>query len=403
MLLESIKFALEALGRNAMRSALTALGVLIGVGAVITMVTIGEGASAKVRGEISKLGSNLLVLKSGQQMRGGSGISIHAAPFDYADIQALQNEVRGLRYVAPYSSRPLLAVARNVNWKATIAGTENGYFLAHDWKAAKGRLFTDQETYNGRPVCIIGETVRKRLFGAKDGVGEALRFGSVPCTVIGTLAPRGLSGANGEDDNLVALPFDAYQRRVQGKPDIDAIYMAAFPGTDTERLTSKIAGLMRERRGLGAGQAEDFSILDMRQVADSMAATAETLTLFLGAIAAVSLLVGGIGIMNIMLVSVTERSREIGVRLAIGALPSQVKLQFLVEAVVLTMIGGFAGIVGGIAAAALIVPAFELPLVIDPAIVALSLAVSVAIGVGFGYLPAARAARLDPIEALRRE
>lgn len=403
MLLESLRLAVEALGRNALRSSLTALGIFIGVAAVITMVTIGRGATAKVGEEIGRLGSDLLTLGPGQQRRAGSGASTASGAFDYSDIEALQSEISGLRQAAPLASQPMLAVARNKNWTANVAGTENGYFLARGWRMAQGRMFTEQETYNGRPVCIIGETVRRRLFGERNGLNEALRIGTVPCIVIGILAARGQSGAAEDDDNLIAVPFDTYQRRIQGSPDIEKIVMAVYPGADLMRVKSAIMGLMRERRSIGARDEDDFELLDMRQVAQSMEATTRTLTLFLGAIAAVSLLVGGIGIMNIMLVSVAERTREIGVRLAIGALPSQVRLQFLVEAVLLTTMGGLIGVAAGIGAAAFAAPVLGIPLVIDPFVVVISVSVSVGLGVGFGYAPAASAASLDPIEALRHE
>lgn len=403
MLLESIRFAIEALSRNALRSALTALGIFIGVGAVIAMISIGQGAGARVKSEIAKLGSDLITIKTGQQMRSGAGLRMAAEPFEYSDIPALQSMARGIKHIAPYASRQQRAVARNLNWSVQVAGTESGYFLARDWPLAHGRLFTEEETFNGRAVCIIGDKVRARLYADHDPLGEPLRIGTIPCTVIGVLAARGQSGAAEDEDNIVALPFDAFQRRIQGTPRFESIVLSAHPGTNLRHLKNSIAAILRERRGIAPGVEDDFSILDMRQVAESMAATTRTMTLFLGAIAAVSLLVGGIGIMNIMLVSVIERTKEIGVRLAIGALPSQIRLQFLVEAVMLTSLGGLIGIAGGVAAAAMATPALGVPLIIDPAVIASSVAVSVLLGLGFGYLPAAKAARLHPIEALRRD
>ncbi|MGF1650250.1 MAG: ABC transporter permease [Hyphomicrobiaceae bacterium] len=399
---ELIIMACEAIARNAMRSALTALGVLIGIASVIAMVSIGKGAAERVRGEIARLGSDLLTVSVGQSMRGGKGTSIKAQAFDYADVEALRREITGIRHLAPASSKPLRAVARNVNWAATVVGTETQYFAARGWRLAQGRSFTEFEMYNGRPVCILGTTVARRLYGRVDVVGEALRVGPLPCAVVGVLAERGQSG-NDDADNIIAIPFDAFQRRVQGSPDITSIVIAAYPGTDMAHLKMRVVGLMRERRGLRLGEENDFSILDLRDVARSMTTATETLTLFLAAIAAVSLLVGGIGIMNIMLVSVAERTKEIGTRLAIGAAPSQIRRQFLIEAVLLTGLGGILGIAVGLAAAAIIAPAMGLPWVIDPSVVVLAVAISVCLGVGFGYAPASRAARLDPVEALRHD
>lgn len=401
MLVESIRLAIEALSRNALRSALTTLGVLIGAGAVIAMITIGQGASVNVRNEIARLGAEVLTLSVGQQKRGGQGAAITAAPFDYSDVEAIRAEIRGLRHVAPFAFQDGRVAARNVNWSVRIVGTESAYFQARDWSLAAGRLFTDDEMYNGKAVCIIGETVRNKLYGNADGVGEYMRVGALACTVAGVLKARGQAGAGNDDDNIVAIPFDTFQRRIQGASDIQSIVMSAFPSANMERVKMNLSGLMRERRDLAVGEFDDFSLLDMRQVAQSMTSATRTMTLFLGAIAAVSLVVGGIGIMNIMLVSVTERTREIGVRLTIGALPSQIRMQFLCEAVLLTLAGGFLGIVAGLATAALAAPHLSIPFVFEPSVVIVTIAISTVLGVGFGFAPAAKASALDPIDCLR--
>jgi putative ABC transport system permease protein len=401
MWLEAVRMAAEALARNRLRSLLTGLGILIGIAATIAMMSVGQGAAARVKGEIGRLGSDLLTVSISQSVRGG--MSIGAKPFDYADIEALRRDVNGIRHSAPIASRPLRVVTRNVNWTATVLGTESAYFDAVGWRLAHGRPFTPTELYNGRPVCVLGTRVARQLFGRLDVVGEALRVATVPCTVIGVLTERGQAGRAEDGDNLVAMPFDTYQRRIQGSPDIQSIAIAAYPSADMDRLKMRVIGLLRERRHLALGVENDFAVLDMRQVAQSMASTARTFTLFLGSIAVISLVVGGIGIMNIMLVSVTERTREIGVRLALGAGPSDIRRQFLIEAVLLTSAGGIAGIVAGTAAAALIAPQFGVPWVVDPMVVIGAALTAVLVGIGFGYGPAATAARLDPATALRHD
>ena len=403
MFIEAIRLALEALQRNILRSLLTSLGVLIGVASVIAMLMIGRGASENVRAQIADLGSDVLTLATGQQKRGGRGASVNAKPFDYADVEAIRGEVRGLRYVAPLSTATERAGARNANWNVRVVGTENAYFKVRGWKLASGRFFDETEVYNGAGVCIIGDTVRRQLFGERDAVSEPMRIARVACRVIGVLAARGQSGAAEDDDNVVVVPFDMFQRRIKGAPDVDSIVMAAYREANIDRLRMKLEGLMRERRSLNANDPDDFSIIDMRQVAQAMTSATQTLTLFLAAIAAVSLVVGGIGIMNIMLVSVTERAHEIGVRLTIGALPSQIRLQFLCEAILLTMLGSCLGIVTGIGAAALAAPRMSIPFVLDPLLIAATVATASVIGIAFGYAPASKAAALDPAEALRQK
>jgi putative ABC transport system permease protein len=401
MLLETIRLAAEALSRNLMRSLLTMLGIVIGVAAVVAMVTIGNGATARVEAEIAKLGTDLLTLNVGQNLRGSTSVSISGDPFDYDDVAALRKQVRGLRAVAPFASDETRVIAGRRNWMANVSGTENDYFIARSWKLAAGRFFTGHEAYTGKPVCIIGQTVRESLFPDSDGLGEFMRIDSIPCTVVGVLSMRGQSGSANDDDNIVAVPFNIYQRRIQGTPDIDSIVMAVYRNGNTRWAKSQVRQLMRERRGIDGNDPEDFAVLDMRQAAEAMAATTRTMTSLLGAIAAVSLLVGGIGIMNIMLVSVTERTREIGVRLAIGALPGQVMAQFMVEAMMLTGVGGVLGAVVGLLLAAMVSTSLGVPFVPDAGIVAIALSVSFVLGIVFGYTPAMRAARLDPIEALR--
>ncbi|MDX2259123.1 MAG: ABC transporter permease [Hyphomicrobiaceae bacterium] len=402
MLLETLKLAVEALLRHPMRAGLTMLGVIIGVAAVIALVNVGTGAAVRVEGEIARLGANLLTIEVGQTLRAGGGAVGEADPFDMTDVEALRSQARGLRSVTPLSTQQARAVAGSRNTLALAAGVEPEYFRARAWRIASGRLFNGFEVEAKKAVCILGASAREALFPSGDGLAEMIRVGGAPCTVVGVLERRGGAGATAsDDDRMVAMPFGAFARRVQGSPDIRSIVIETLPKADGAPLRAQVRSLMRERRGLSPSLPDDFALIDMRQAASAMQATTATMTGLLGAIAAVSLLVGGIGIMNIMLVSVTERTREIGVRLAIGALPGHVMGQFLMEAVMLSLAGGVIGILVGVVAGAMLAPALGLPVVIDPAILLVALSVSVGLGIVFGYAPAQRAARLDPIVALR--
>jgi putative ABC transport system permease protein len=400
---ETFAFAYVSLRRSGLRSALTALGIVIGVASVVAMSTIGRGTAARIGEEIRKLGTQLITVRVGQDVRAGSGTSADAKPFDYDDVEALRAQIRSLRVVAPVSEQKIRVSARRANWLATVTGTESEYLEARRWRLQAGRTFTGHEVYAGKNVCIIGATVREKLFNGADPIGEILRIKSLPCEIVGILAPRGQSGLAYDEDNTVLTPLYGFQRRIQGTPNIQSIVILAHPDADTTRAKARIEGLLRERRGIAAGQSDNFHVLEMRQIAEAAAGTTRTLTALLAAIAAVSLLVGGIGIMNIMLVAVSERTVEIGVRLAIGALPRQVMTQFLAEAVLLSVIGGTIGIFAGLAAAALSQRWVPVPFIIDPQIIALAFFTSVAVGILFGYAPAARAARLDPARALRSQ
>jgi putative ABC transport system permease protein len=401
MLQEAIKLALQAIRRNAMRSFLTVLGIVIGVGAVIAMVTIGNGTTEKVRMELAKLGSNLLFMRPGQFGPGRS--SSTAKPFNVRDVEAIKGQLQGVRAIAPVSQQAATIVFGTENRVSVVIGTDNAYFTTQDWLLTAGRQFLDGEVRAGRAACIIGQTVKEKLFGAAGAVGETLRVKKVACEVIGVLAGKGESSFGTDQDDIVIMPLRAFQRRIAGNSDISAINISAQAGVDTARVQADLERLMRERRGIVTGKDDDFSVRDTRQLAQTMTGTTEILTGLLGAVASVSLLVGGIGIMNIMLVSVTERTREIGIRLAIGALERQVLSQFLVEAVVLSGFGGIIGIALGLGLAALATQALAVPFLFNAGIVILAFTFSALVGVVFGYFPARRAAHLDPIEALRHE
>jgi putative ABC transport system permease protein len=400
MLWETVRLAFQAILRNALRSFLTVLGVVIGVGAVIAMVTIGNGTTAQVQSEISALGTNLLFLRPGQ---GFGPRQTDAANFTMADAEAIERQIGGLQAVAPTVSSGAKAVYGNQNWSTTVTGTTAGFFTARDWPLTEGRQFLDSELRSGKAVCVIGATIKKELFGNTDPLGENIRLNTVPCEVIGILAEKGQSSFGQDQDDSVLMPIRTVQRRFLGNSDIRSIYMSAADGVDTAKIKRDVTFLMRERRRIGAGQEDNFRVNDMAEMVATMTTTTRMLTGLLAAVAAVSLLVGGIGIMNIMLVSVTERTREIGIRLAIGAEESQVLMQFLVEAVVLSLFGGLIGIALGLGLSGLASGLLGVPFILDTSIVALAFAFSAAVGVVFGYFPARRAAHLDPIEALRHE
>ena len=401
MLWNALHVALEEVRRNLMRSILTILGIVIGVAAVITMVTMGSGATAQVTEQIASLGSNLLIVMPGQSL--GPGQRSTAPPFDLDDAEAILAQVRSVRAVAPQSTSPATAIYGNENWSTTVTGVTDGFFAVRNWPVVLGRTFLDAELRAGTAVCIIGDTVRKELFGQSEAIGERIRLGKLACKVIGLLESKGQSAMGRDQDNLVLVPLRTFQRRVSGTTDIAMIQVSISDALSTDKAKRDIVYLMRERRRVSAVEDDDFTVLDTREIAETLTGTTRVLTLLFGAVAAVSLLVGGIGIMNIMLVSVTERTREIGIRLAIGAFEHEVLMQFLVEASVLSSFGGVFGIVVALAASAALADFMQVPFILDPAIVVIAFAFSVAVGVIFGYLPARRAAHLDPIEALRHE
>ncbi|SEH90652.1 putative ABC transport system permease protein [Rhizobium tibeticum] len=402
MFFETLKLALRAISRNMLRSFLTVLGVVIGVAAVIALVTIGNGTTAQVSAELSRLGTNMLFARPGQF--GPGRASSEARRFTIKDVDAIRDQVNGLRATAPLNQTTATAIYGGQSHSTTVMGTTNDYFIAQDWDMAIGRIF-DAAEERGRPRCILGETVRSRLFGGADPTGQQIRVGKVSCSVIGVLAKRGQSGMGNDQDDVIIMPVKVYQRRVGGKANanVQMIVISARDGVSTTKVQDETENLLRERRKIIPGREDDFSVNDMTQIAEAMTGTTTLLTSLLGAVAAISLLVGGIGIMNIMLVSVTERTREIGIRLAIGALENQVLLQFLVEAVALSVFGGVAGILLGVGLGYGAVTVLNVPFVVSPMMIAVAFAFSAAIGMVFGYFPARRAAQLNPIEALRHE
>ena len=403
MLCNAILLAFREIRRNVMRSALTMLGIVIGVAAVITMVTLGRGATAQVTAEIASMGSNLLYMRQGQRFRGPGGVRAPTDPFDLDDVEAIVREISAVAAAAPVTSGSVLAIYGNENWTTSVTGTDNAFFKAREWSIEAGRQFTDSELHAGKPVCILGNTVRKELFGTQDPLGASIRIGKLSCQVIGVLEPKGQSTFGRDQDDFIVVPVRTFQRRISGNQDISAIYVSAQASDVTEKVKQDIELLMRQRRHISLTEEDDFHVRDMKEIVTRVTSTTRVLTALLGAVAAVSLVVGGIGIMNIMLVSVTERTREIGIRLAIGAMERDVLRQFLVEAIVLSSLGGLVGIVLGLASSAIAAPILGVPFIFDPVIMVIAFAFSGAVGVIFGYFPARKAARLDPIEALRHE
>jgi putative ABC transport system permease protein len=401
MFLQTVLMALREIRRNTLRSVLTMLGVVIGVGAVIALVSVGRGATQKVTEDISKLGKNLLMVSAGARVRGGASSAAQA--LNMADLQAIDREISGVEAVAPGSSSQQQVIYGNKNASTSVTGTDNNFFQVRGYTIDRGRQFTKGEAQSGLPVCVLGNTVKTELFGTQDPLNKAVRVGKVSCLVIGTLVSKGTAGMGQDQDDLMLMPLSAFQRRITGNNDVSLILVSAEEGADTSIVAESIRALLRQRRHRPLGSDDDFNVRDMAEIADTVTSTTNALTALLGAIAAVSLLVGGIGIMNIMLVSVTERTREIGIRLAIGAFAGEVMMQFLLEAIVLSTLGGVIGVILGLIGSFFAARSLGLPFVIPPEIVALAFAFSALVGVLFGYLPARKAAQLNPIEALRHE
>jgi putative ABC transport system permease protein len=347
------------------------------------------------------MGSNMLMVSPGKRL--GPGQSSGNVPFKEADAEAISREVSSIAAVAPVSSQSSQAIFGNQNWTTQVTGSDNQYFYVTNRTVATGRQFSESELRAGAAVCIIGETVRKKLFGGQDALGEKIRLQKLSCEVIGLLEGKGQSSMGMDQDDVVVIPLRTLQRRVTGKQDIGMIQVSVQQGASTDKALKDIAKLMRERRHLAPSDDDNFNVMDMKEISKMLTGTTELLTALLSAVAAVSLLVGGIGIMNIMLVSVTERTREIGVRLAIGAMEREVLMQFLVEAVVLSSLGGIIGIILALAASIWLAGLLRVPFVFNGPIVFVAFLFSAAVGMIFGYFPALKAARLDPIEALRHE
>ncbi|WP_353568222.1 ABC transporter permease [Haloferula sargassicola] len=401
MLLNALLIAVREIRRNLTRSFLTVIGIVIGVAAVVTMVTLGRGATETIKGEISKMGSNLLIVRPGQGWwnRGSDNFSMD-------DMEVIRRQINGVADLAPMVQSNATITYQENNSNFDIQGTTPNYFKIGNWEISQGRAFTREEVDDSASVCVIGETIRQKIFGPVDPIGKRIRVGSTSALVIGVTAPKGQGGWGDDLDDNVIVPYTSLVRRQtgsQGGKFISQIMVSGKDGFPSAQIVAEITLLMRERRNISGNEQDDFNVFDSQQLADVVTSSTKVMTSLLGAVAGVSLLVGGIGIMNIMLVSVTERTREIGIRLAIGARAREVLLQFLVEAVTLSCIGGLSGIILAYGLCLALVKVVGTPFIFDPKINLIAFVFSAAIGILFGFMPARRAAKLDPIDALRHE
>jgi putative ABC transport system permease protein len=405
-LLATLRIAFRALARNKMRSILTMLGIIIGVGAVIAMVGLGQGANEQVQKQIAAMGSNVLFVGSGTVSRGGMMMGWGATKtLVYSDMQAILRECPAVAAAAPIASSQAQVVFGNDNWYTRVTGTEPQYVDVRAWPIAEGDMFNRGDVDTAANVAVIGETVRKNLFGATDPIGQTIRIKNLPFRVVGVLIPKGQSaGGMGQDqDDTIVVPLTTLQKKITGQDWLQNIMVSAVSREASFTAQSQIEALLRDRHRIRPGQSDDFFVRNQADVAEMADQTGKVMTMLLASIASVSLLVGGIGIMNIMLVSVTERTREIGIRMAIGATESDVQSQFLIEAVVLSLIGGAIGILFGVGSSFLITQLLSWTVLISPISIVIAVIFSSAVGVFFGFYPARKAARLDPIEALRYE
>jgi len=407
-LLETLRAAIAALLRNKMRSFLTTLGVIIGVAAVIAMVAIGEGAKAQVEQSFASMGANLLIILPGTTTSGGAHGGFGSLPtLTWDDLKSIQTEVPAVRYAAPTLRSNAQVLSEEQNWTTNVTGTTPEFFAIRNWPIAYGAFFTQSDCDTGTKVVVLGQTVVDKLYGPNvDPVGQMVRIMNVPFQVVGVLAKKGQSPMGQDYDDAVFVPQTTFQSKIQGglqKYLSGAIVVSARSAATTRRAQTQITDLLRDRHHIQQGMDDDFSIRNLSEMASAQQEGTETITSLLASVATVSLLVGGIGIMNIMLVSVTERTREIGLRMAVGAKPRDILAQFLVEALSLSLMGGLLGVGLGVTAAYRLALQFGWPTLIRPDIIGVAVVFSALVGIGFGLYPALKASRLDPINALRFE
>ncbi len=400
----TLRIALKALARNKLRAFLTMLGIIIGVGAVIAMVAIGEGAKATIRAQIAGLGTNVLVIVPGTSNQGGVRVGFGSVnTLVDGDARAILREIRAVAYVSPVLRRPEQLVAGNLNWGSLVQGVAPEFQQIREWQVAEGRYLHDGDMESAAKVAVIGETVARNLFGNDDPIDAVIRIRNIPFRVVGVLAPKGQTGQGTDQDDTVMIPYTTMQKRLMRITWLQSIVVKAVNAERVQEAQEQITSLLRQRHRIGPDRDDDFNVRNLSDIAEAATTTARVMAVLLGSVASISLLVGGIGIMNIMLVSVTERTREIGIRMAVGARRRDIMLQFLVEAVVMAGMGGVIGILLGIGSSEVLKDWAQWPTLIDPTIVAVAFLFSGAVGVFFGFYPARKASNLDPIDALRYE
>lgn len=402
-----LKMATVSLKINKMRSMLTSLGIIIGVSAVIIMLAVGSGASKKIAKDMESMGSNLLMIRSSSAKSGGVRMGSGTKPtLTLQDAQAIEKTARGILAIAPYSAEAKQLTYGNQNWSTTVGGTTMAYFIIRNYELDSGRGFMKEDNKNSTKVAIIGQTVSTELFGDVNPIGKTIRIGNVPFKVIGLLKAKGSSGMGQDQDDIVFIPITTAQRKVFGTDFPGTVNMIAVKSQNDQVISSTesdIKEILKKRHNIGSTQEDDFEVRNLAEMQETIKSATKTMSLLLGAIAGVSLIVGGIGIMNIMLVSVTERTREIGIRMAIGAKTSDIRFQFLIESFLLSIAGGIAGVIVGICGAYLMKQFAGMNIAITMSSIILSLGFSAMIGIGFGYYPAYKASLLNPIDALRYE
>jgi putative ABC transport system permease protein len=404
MIFAIFKIAIRALRRNVLRTLLTMLGIIIGVAAVIAMVSIGNGAKAQIEARIASLGQNVIIVLSGNFSRGGFRMGFGTAgTLTQGDFDAIRREVPGVAGASPEVRANAQVAFGNQNTQVQVTGVGEDYASVRSWTIESGANFTDVDVRSANKVCLIGKTTATTLFGDGDPVGQIIRIKNAPFTVVGALAPKGIAGMGNDQDDVILVPYTSAMKRLSGGTAFRSLVIQADTAGDVPAVTESLSELLRQRHRIQEGKDDDFAVLTQQEISETATATSKVMTMLLGSIAGVSLLVGGIGIMNIMLVSVTERTREIGVRLAVGARSGDILLQFLTEAVTLSVLGGVLGIAIGLATSEIVSRKLQWPTLVSSTSIGLAFAFSAAIGVFFGFYPARKAAQLDPIDALRYE
>jgi putative ABC transport system permease protein len=402
--LMTFRIALRALARNKLRAFLTMLGIIIGVGAVIAMVAIGEGAKSTIRAQIASLGTNVLIVLPGSNSQGGVRLGTgNVNTLVDSDARAIVQELRSVSFASPVLRRPEQVVAGNLNWGTLAQGVAPEFQQIRDWQISDGRFLHEGDMDSAAKVAVIGETVARQLFGNDNPIDAVIRIRNIPFRVVGLLAPKGQSGQGTDQDDTLLIPYTTMQKRLMRTTWVQSIVVKAVSAERVQEAQEQITLLLRQRHRIGQDREDDFNVRNLSDIAEAAQTTARVMAVLLGSVASISLLVGGIGIMNIMLVSVTERTREIGIRMAVGARSRDIMLQFLVEAVVMAATGGLIGIFLGIGSSEVLKQWAQWPTLISPTIVAIAFLFSGAVGVFFGFYPAKKAANLDPIEALRYE